>query len=102
MTRKPAVRAAAARPLQRLGQGGVAGDLLGRLAEDEAEDVAHAAGQPAGRGVGVVAELGGGLEDPLAGRQADVGARSVVEDERHGRPRHARPGRHIRTRGSPA
>ena len=52
---------------QRLGEGGVAGDLLGRLAQDEAQDVAHAAGEAAGRGVGVVAELGGGAQDALAG-----------------------------------
>ena len=36
---------------------GVAGDLLGRLAQDEGDDVARAAGQLAGRRVGVVAEL---------------------------------------------
>ena len=85
-----------------LGQGGVAGDLLGRLAEDEAEDVAHAAGQTPGRCVGVVAQLGRGHEDALARRHADVRPRSVVEDEGHGRARHARPSRHISTRGSPA
>ena len=87
---------------QGLGQGGVTGDLLGRLAEDEAEDVAHAAGQAAGRRVGVIAQLGRGHEDALARRRADVRPRSVVEDEGHGRARHARPSRHISTRRSPA
>ena len=39
-------------------------------------------------------------EDALAGRRADVDVRPVVQDEGHGRPRDARPGRHIRTRRS--
>ena len=83
---------------ERLGEGGVAGDLLGRLAQDEAQRVALAAGEDPGRGVGVVAELGRGQQDPLPGRRADVRAGPVVEDERHGRPRHARSGSHVRAR----
>ena len=48
---------------QGLGEDGVAGDLLGRLAQDQGEDVAAAAGQLAGRRMRVVAEPLGGVED---------------------------------------
>ena len=55
-----------------------------------------------GRGMGVIAELGRGQQHPLARRWADVRARPVVQNERHGRPRDACLGRHIGTRRPPS
>ena len=63
---------------QGLGQDRVAGDLLGRLAQDEGQDVAAATGQLAGRGVRVVAE-------PLGGRRGRAGG------SRPGSSRRVRP-----------
>ena len=66
---------------QGLGEDGVAGDLLGRLAEDEGDDVAAATGQAASRGVGVVAQLPRGIEDPAPGLLGDLHIRTVVHHE---------------------
>ena len=86
---------------QGLGQEGVTGDLLGGLAEDQGEGLAAAAGQAAGRMVGVVAELPGRLEDPPAGRLGN-GLAAVVEDERDGRPGDAGARGHVSAGGTTA
>ena len=78
-------------------QEGVGSDLLGRLAEDEAEGQARPGGQLAGRSVWVVAELTSGLLDPSPGLARDLPIGPSVEDERHRRPRHAGPSGHVGT-----
>ena len=85
---------------ERLGQDRVAGDLLGRLVEDEGDDVAPTAGQLAGRRVGRVAELLGGIHHPLAGLGGDLDVGAPVEDERDRRPRDAGPRGHIGAGGT--
>ncbi len=66
---------------QRLGEDRVAGDLLGRLAEDEGDDMAATAGElPSGR-MGVVAEFLGGVEHAPARLLGDLHVRTVIQDE---------------------
>ena len=66
---------------ERLGEGRVPGDLLGRLAQDQAEHVAPAGGELAGRRVRVVAELRCGAEHALAGIVGDLHVGAVVQHE---------------------
>src|SRR5439155_12397915 len=77
-------------PAQRLRQQGVAGDLLRRLAEDEADRLARPTGQLARRRMGMVTKLAGRIDDPCARRGTDRIV-APVEDERHGRARNAGP-----------
>ena len=78
---EPAGAGGGGQAAQGLGQDGVAGDLLGRLAQDEGDDVAPAAGQPTGGGVGVVAQLPRGVADPPTGLLGDLHVRTVVHHE---------------------
>ena len=67
----------------------------------EADRVRRRAAQTAGDGVGAVVEPLDGGEHALARRLPDVGIRDVVDDERHGRLRHAGRARDIAHRRSP-
>ncbi len=80
---------------QGLGEDRVAGDLLGRLAEDEGQDVAAPTCQLAGRRVRVVAQPLSREEDPLARLLGDLHVGAVVQHEGHGRPRDPCRGRDV-------
>ena len=66
---------------ERLRQHGVPGDLFGRLAKDEGEDVAPPTGQAPGGGVRVVAQLARGIAHPPTRLLGDLHVRTVVHDE---------------------
>ena len=82
---------------EHLRQEGVGKDLLGRLAEDEAEGHGAAADKAAGRGVRVVIELARGLQDAASGFGGDARVGHVVQHEGDRGAGHARQPGHVLT-----
>src|SRR5947207_2426444 len=87
------------KPEERLGQERVRRHLLRRLAEDEPERQASAPGELTGGAVGVIAESASRVLYPSPGRRRYLHVGPPIEHEGDRGPRHARPSRHICTRG---
>jgi hypothetical protein len=83
-------------PAQGLGEGCIARDLLRRLAQHQAEDMASAAGQLPRGSMRVVAELGRRAEDALASDVTDLDIGSVIQHEGDRRARHPGTSRDVR------
>ena len=86
---------------KRLGEQGVAGDLIGGLPEDEPERQARTRRELARRGMRVISEARRGFDDPASGRRSDLDVGPIVQDERDRSSRDTGHGRDVGTRGSP-